>query len=141
MLELLYIVAWLIFASLVVEAISEIITSGDIFQWLRQLFARLVVPTIEDDPDNLPLYRRIAWLPYKLTTCGYCCSVWVATACAIFTPSEFYSFFPSVGYLFSLFILHRLSNWWHTGIELFRRGRVNTFDITMREDAAEDDDG
>lgn len=88
----------LLFIVISVEAISEIITSADIFTEVRGWFSR---------QENFVL-RFI----FRIISCGYCCSVWVSGCLAWALP------FTLTGYWFIniviyTFAVHRMANWYH----------------------------
>lgn len=81
-----------------VEAISEIITSSDIFVGLRGWFSR---------QENLIL-NFIS----RMITCGYCCSVWVSGTLAWSIPLSLTGYW-FIDIVINTFAVHRLSNWYH----------------------------
>lgn len=62
----------------------------------------------------------------KVTSCGYCCSVWI---------SMFFSFFEEARYfdniVLNILALHGFSNFFHIIYEFCRRGRVHTYDVNL----------
>jgi len=75
-----------------VEAVTEIVTSSNIFLSLREW-----------------IYLKSDFLG-KLIQCGYCTSVWISAMVAWAAPTPFH---PIFGYFIALFAIHRLSNLWH----------------------------
>lgn len=109
------IVTWLA-AVIFVEATVEIEVNSEIFQGFR---ARTI---------KIPW---VGWYLHGLFSCGYCLSVWVAAAAALFVPGDVVSWIASAtlgkltnnetpfviaDYLFKIFIIHRLANIWHEGV-------------------------
>jgi len=88
---------WLVLITISVEAITEIIVSGDIFTELRGWFSR----------QKNWLLNFIS----RLITCGYCCSVWVSALLAWYIP--IYSEYWIMDLVIKTFVVHRLSNWFH----------------------------
>ena len=81
------------------EAITEIIISGDIFLNFRNWLA-----------------KKSTFLQ-KLLSCGYCFSVWIASATAWLAPGQIADN-DIFNIIIKIFIIHRLSNVVH---ELFQR--------------------
>lgn len=111
-------------ASLVVERLTEIITSSvlsDILikSWLGPLMYR-------ENPR--PIHFIISFLN-KITSCGYCCSVWISAFIAFFHEARYFE-----TYFLNVFALHGFSNIIHVFYEIARRGRVRTYDIHMKKD-------
>ena len=67
--------------------------------------------------------RSVLLFVDKLTSCGYCCSVWVAGVISAIEPAYFNNVFLDA------MLLHGLSNLYHVLYELTRRGRINSYDI------------
>lgn len=84
---------------IVVEAITELIISGDIFLNLRNWLAKKSI------------------FLHKLLSCGYCFSVWVAATIAWLAPGNV-SENIIINIFVKIFVIHRLSNIIH---ELFQR--------------------
>ncbi len=135
---------WVICA-LAAERVTEIITSQDIFAWLRTGLAKIVIPV---GPNGEPITRglcaRILLFPvyvlYKIATCGMCNSVWSSMFFSLFLPgSHLYCIaYPSYGepdlwltYIPKVFGLCAMANFWHDVYRLVRRGRVRTYDIKL----------
>src|SRR3989304_5199624 len=105
MLELWIFIVSAIIIGLVIEAITEIIVASDfpVFLLLRNYFARLAIP--EDDD-----FTKVKWYHtffFKLFTCGYCCSVWVALGCSFFMLGGLFQFDFLNNILIKAFLLHR----------------------------------
>jgi len=113
-------------AVLATEAITEILVASELFDGLRRSIAQLAYPI--DEPTNGPQPGWV-WLN-KLTTCGYCMSVWVAAGVVWFLPGDYFGIVDNV--IVKGFALHRLSNWLHVTYELVRRGRARTYDIELK---------
>lgn len=62
----------------------------------------------------------------KVTSCGYCCSVWIAILFTFFDESRYFR-----NPLINILALHGLSNIIHIIYEFCRRGRVHTYDINL----------
>lgn len=86
------IVLW-IAAIIFVEAVTELILNGEIFEKFRELMFKL---------SNFT---------GSLVSCGYCLSVWVSASIAWALPLGF--FHPVVDFVVATFVLHRLSNIFH----------------------------
>ena len=86
--------------TIAVEAITEIIVNGDIFQDLRGWISR-----------NSPFFGM-------LVSCGYCLSVWTAMLFAGSIPFKIIDV-AVFDYVIKLFVLHRLSNVAHEAIIRF----------------------
>ena len=79
----------LVIKPIVVEAISEIITKSDLFSPLQNWA------------------KKRDTLVKKLFSCAYCLSVWISfIVCLFFTEHRY----PLI---LEIFIVHRLSNYWH----------------------------
>jgi hypothetical protein len=94
----------IIIAIIIVEAITNIITKSELFKPVRAYF-----------------FNKNKWI-HDLLDCGYCMSVWVGAATAIYLTF----FNVEVIDLFGLGIaLHRLSNIFHFIVDWFdyRRGQ------------------
>lgn len=115
----------LVVFSIVVEAITEILTAGKIFFGLRN------------------------WLQKKsnffgsMISCGYCLSVWVSMLVAVVYPFEITNIMI-IDYILWVFILHRFSNIIHEGFSRWFNRHPFLFFITMnreehgQEDSSED---
>lgn len=123
--------------AVVVEAVAEIITSSYLFEFVRTSIAKKALP---DDPSQARWYLALL---NKLIGCGYCCSVWLAFAASWTLPGDWFGPLPWDNLIFKMFLLHRLSNLYHSSFELLRRGRVKTHDValTMALKGAEEDGG
>ena len=84
---------------IMVEAVTEIIISSEIFLGIRNWFA-----------------KRSSFFQ-KLLSCGYCFSVWVAASVAWVLPGDVTTY-PYLDIIIKIFVVHRLSNVLH---ELFKR--------------------
>ena len=79
---------------LVVEGICEILTKADVFKFLQ------------DWSKPRDSFFK------KLLSCAYCLSVWVSfLICFVFADS-------SIPLVLEMFLVHRLSNWYHHIYEL-----------------------
>lgn len=79
-------------AIIAVEAITEILVAGKIFQSLRDF-----------------LISRNIFLLAGMFSCGYCMSVWVAASVGWIVPFPF----GVVGIPIKILVVHRLSNFFH----------------------------
>ena len=134
-------IQWLTVCVVATEAATEIVVDSKLFQPLLAKIKCIAYPE-NAPPPNTPKRIFFAWLT-ALTSCGYCFSVWVA---GFFAPlMAWYPLFPGwrwgtilwvVRLLFVwlayTMLIHRLSNWIHVAIEIHKRGRVNTYDHTVR---------
>lgn len=129
MFELWLFIISAIIIGLAVEAVTEIFVVGEfpVIFWLRTFAIKRALPNEED--NNVVRWYHVFF--YKLLTCGYCCSVWVAMLFVVLMPGKLFEFDCLNNIIVKIFLLHRFSNWWHSAFELFRRGRVNTVDINF----------
>lgn len=112
--------------SLAVEAITEIITSSELMNPLRQRIRRLAYTSPPTDNTNT---RAYAWLD-KLISCGYCTSVWVALiVCIWFDYAIVRDKYISV--VIMAFAIHRISNWIHVLYEIVRKGRISSMELAL----------
>jgi len=122
-----------------VEAVTEIIVDSQISQPFRDWWKEITYPA--DVPrENQCVQKLLVWFD-NLISCGYCTSVWVAMFFALFAPSIVSpSFF---NWLIFVFALHRFANWSHVAFELFKRGRVKSyeFDVNLNTNDEELDHG
>jgi hypothetical protein len=112
--------------AIAVEALTEIITSSELFTWIKAPLGRRALP---DDPQQLHWYWTML---YKLLSCGYCFSVWAAFGLAWVLPGEWFGLLPWDNLLVKWLLLHRLSNWWHIAYMLYQRGRIVPQDILLK---------
>lgn len=124
----------IIILAIVVEAITEIVTSSTLVAPLQATWRTWTYPI--DRPPSGKIQAVMAFID-QLWNCGYCSSVWVSAVVALFAPSLVSNIF--INWVIIVFLLHRLSNWLHVLYELVRRGRVKSFDIQMR--ITEEQDG
>tara|TARA_R110000751_G_scaffold6623_4_gene28181 strand:+ start:1887 stop:2351 length:465 start_codon:yes stop_codon:yes gene_type:complete len=148
MIELLF---CYLLGALAVEATSEIITSSDLTFGFRSWLKKIVYPEVPN--ENLNGFGRyvIAWFE-KLISCGYCTSVWVAAFLSLALPTIYSDITglgyagsepieQACGYMISVFVMHRLSNWIHVLFELVKKGRVKTFDIMYQNNENNENNG
>jgi hypothetical protein len=111
--------------AIIVERSTELITSSEISNMIfkNRLKSYLFDPSA---PPYDSLLRRFLLFFDKVTSCGYCCSVWVAFVVTIFSPVYFDVL------IFDVVLLHGLSNLYHVLYELLRRGRINTYDVDLK---------
>ena len=84
----------LVFIVIACEAITELLTTGDIFTELRGWLSR-------------------KWnFMSRLLACGYCFSVWPAMAIAWAVPLTITGY-CLIDIAIKIFAVHRLSNWFH----------------------------
>lgn len=84
----------LLFLTIFVEAVTEIIVSSDIFLSFRNFVGQ-----------HSSFFGQ-------LIHCGYCASVWVSASVA-WIPSTIVVGYPWLDYIVYVFVLHRLSNLFH----------------------------
>lgn len=113
---------------IVVEAVTEILTSSELTEPFRQAWKRQAYPIDGPPPDDFYQHARI-WSD-KLISCGYCTSVWVAAFFAIWAPTWFEPIL--INWICMTFVLHRLANWIHVVFELVKKGRVKTYDLELK---------
>ena len=166
-------VVWLVLYAVAVERATELIHKSKIFLPLRTWLQLTAYPDVID-PTALPdvvrhpapplepyvwrespfeqhLGRRLALFVSTMLDCGYCASVWVAAAFALWFPSynntNISQVYPvgstisqvdlrvyttgCVGWLLKLLVLHGLANLYHVVYERARTGRVRTYDISL----------
>jgi len=114
------------------EAVTEILTTSDIFDPVRQRIKRWVY-TFEGPPP-VTYYQSFKVFCDKLIGCGYCTSAWVAVIiCFItrpYTVAEFNVHWTV--YCFGIgIIVHRLSNMYHIIFQLLKKGRVEACDLEV----------
>lgn len=128
----------IILLSIVVEAVTEILTSSEITDPIRLKWKLWAYPDDKPPPDTTFQAFKI-WVD-KLISCGYCTSVWVAGFFAVFIPQlyEFQYYSGLLNWIGLTFLSHRISNWIHVVYELIRKGRVKTVDLVVK---MEDSDG
>lgn len=112
MLKVIIIMGMILFAVILVEAITQIITKSELFKPLRQFFF---------ERRKNRFYKYI----HDLLDCGYCVSVWVGWFVVfmfLYTDSVVLNVF------FAGIVLHRLSNILHFIIDRFDRN--SNIDLT-----------
>jgi hypothetical protein len=136
MQQLWLFIAFALIISIVIEAITEIIVESEfpLALWAREFATGFAIPK-DDDLSKIKWYHNFF---YKLLTCGYCCSIWIAFGCSFFIPDFQLNILNNI--VVKTFLLHRLSNWWHSAFELFRRGRVHTYDLNVIRERKDDND-
>lgn len=122
----------LLVLAIVVEAITEIITSAKITDPFRAFLFKKAYPSVPEDwpTDKSPPIGRVWWLWLNgLFSCGYCLSVWVAFPFCFCAPLWFSPIL--VNWVVMVFLIHRLSNWCHILFSLVKKGRVKTIDLEV----------
>lgn len=119
----------ILFLSIAVEAITEILTSSELTNPLRKKWKEWTYPLDTPPPDTF--FQNFKVYFDKLISCGYCTSVWVAGFLGIWTP-KFDLGSSVVDWLVITFVLHRFSTLFHVVYELIRKGRVKTFDLEIQ---------
>jgi hypothetical protein len=116
--------------AIIVERITEIITSSEISDIIFK--NRLKRHLFSGDKPSGSAFRSVLLFIDKITSCGYCCSVWVAGVISTVESAYFDNVFLDA------MLLHGLSNLYHVLYELTRRGRINSYDIkcTMANEVA-----
>ena len=120
----------MLFAIIAAEGLVELVTSSEIANILfkNRLKTRLHNLRLHCAKHNVRSYEKniLSFLD-KITSCGYCCSVWVALLLALDREIWLFNY-----YALNVLLLHRSSNYIHVCVELLRRGRVHTYDISHR---------
>lgn len=121
----------IIFLAISAEALTELVIESEfpLFNWFRGWLKRITFSPDKPPKEDFLQYFKIAI--YKLLTCGYCFSVWSAGFFALFSPINISNWF--ISWFISTMLIHRLSNTWHIIYELIMRGRVRTYDITLKQ--------
>jgi len=127
MYDMLSIILSILLISIVVEAITEIITTSSIFEPLR-LYIKQNAYTIP--PNDKILGYILMWLD-KLLSCGYCVSVWVSALTVSVSNINLLSDNLILGKILCIFLVHRISNWIHVIYELIRKGRIKEIELNM----------
>lgn len=117
--------------SIVVEAVTEIITSSELTKPLRGWWSRLTY-SIDEPPQDTYYQSFKIWFD-KLIGCGYCTSVWVAGFFNIWSPNVLTGD-NFVDWLINTFSTHRIATWIHVIYELVRKGRVQSHEISLKLD-------
>ena len=135
--------------AVVVEAISEIVTSSTLFFPVRNFLKKKSIAISEHYEDLLNnirtpvnifnLTKDVCLLLYyclitfldKLISCGYCTSVWVSGLVSIYIRIDIIDN-VFISWIISTFLFHRVSNLLHVLYERVRRGMVNTYDIELK---------
>lgn len=119
-------IAAIILAIIATEATTEIIVDSNIFAPMREWISNKAYP---EDPEKVS--KR--WLFINsLISCGYCLSVWVS----LFFVALLNAIEP-LGFVFSVilvFSIHRLSNWLHIAYQVFKLGRVKSYEVEWRRE-------
>lgn len=123
----------ILIAAIATEAITEILVDSKLFEPIRKYIAIKAFP---DVPENNSIYLFL----YKLTSCGYCLSVWVS---AIVVYSMMYNQMITnnnlIKWAILVFVIHRLANIFHVGIQVFTKGRVISLDVEMKMKESENE--
>jgi len=98
----------LIFAVVVTEAFTELITKAEITEPIRKFI-------FTKGHKN----RVFNWL-HRLLDCGYCTSVWIGAFMALFLFKDVHFVTPYLDWLFIGLVLHRFSNVLHFVIDKLR---------------------
>ena len=108
MLRVLIVIGLILFAVILTEAITEIITKSELFKPIRKFFFK--------KKEN----RLCNWI-HDLLDCGYCTSVWVAwfvaTCIIVVNNIVLNAFFAGI-------VLHRLSNIFHFIVDRIDRNSI-----------------
>ena len=105
MLRVIIVIGLILFAIILTEAITQLITKSELFKPIRKFFFK--------KREN----RFCSWI-HDLLDCGYCTSVWVGlgvVACMLFVNNIVLNVF------FAGIVLHRLSNVLHFVIDRIDR--------------------
>jgi hypothetical protein len=117
-----YLLLWLI-TVIAAERTTELVTTSEFFLWLRNFFAKKAeLPEDPTKPVSTPAWY---WkFLNKVTTCGYCFSVWAAL---LYVPALLGGAVAADWLVYDFLIkwvaLHGLANAYHAAYELLRRGR------------------
>lgn len=133
--------ASIILLSIVVEAVTEILTSSELTEPPRRKWKEWAYPFDAPPPDTYIQEFKV-WVD-KLISCGYCTSVWVAGFFGIWAPKLDLGN-QIINWLMVTFVLHRLSTWFHVVYELVKKGRVKTYDLEIQlklDEHSEENDG
>ena len=98
----------IVFAIIVTEAVTEIITKSQLFFPIRRFFFKRKK-------------YEFCYLIHELLDCGYCTSVWIG----VFT--SFYLYYESFNFIMLFLIglvIHRLSNVLHFIVDRINKGYV-----------------
>jgi len=119
-------VLWLMALVVATEAITEIIVDSEIMEPVRSFIFLKSLTSSEPAVSTVQPWAFI----HRLIHCGYCASVWVAMAAAMLAPWV-------VGYwvlnwLVMVFVIHRLSNFFHIVLQIIKKGRVRTYDLEIK---------
>jgi len=115
------------------EAITEIGTSSDIIAPWQKRWRLWTYPLDAPPPENPTKFHKFKVFINSLWSCGYCFSVWVAGVFAflgIYPDASVFICIP--WWVVNWMLIHRLSNLIHILFELIKRGRIKTYDLTMR---------
>lgn len=144
-MELLVWGKWLLICVVATEASTEIIVDSKLFDGFHHFVRQRAYPPDAPPPTGARLWWK--WLD-DLTSCGYCTSVWMAGLFVTLLPGYhqihwrgwwhlpgeilvWIGYVPPAWFAQKL-LVHRLSNWLHVAYQLVRRGRVRTYDHTVR---------
>ena len=108
MLRVIIVIGLILFATMLTEAITQLITKSEFFKPIRKFFFK--------KREN----RVCNWI-HELLDCGYCTSVWVGCVivfCMIFVNNMILNVF------FAGVVLHRLSNVLHFVIDRIDRNSI-----------------
>lgn len=97
----MYIIIILLIATILTEAITEIVTKSEIFEPIRAKIFKL-------SQNN----KFFVWL-HSLLDCGYCFSVWSGALVAILFFRDVHILHWGIDWFFIALVLHRLSNLFH----------------------------
>ena len=106
-----------------VERAVELITASVISDMIFREKLRAYI--YSEEPKNRYTLGVLKFID-KVTSCGYCCSVWIALFFTFFEDARFFS-----NPLINVLALHGFSNIIHILYEFCRRGRVHTYDINL----------
>ena len=97
----MHILIMFLLATILTEAITEIVTKSEIFEPLRANIFKL-------GQSN----KFFTWL-HSLLDCGYCFSVWSGALVAILFFRDIHLLHWSIDWFFVALVLHRLANLFH----------------------------
>lgn len=142
-IDLIVFLAITFLLSVVVEAVTEILTSSELTEPMRKKWKEWTYPLDSPPPDTYFQLFKV-WFD-KLISCGYCTSVWVAGFFGVWAPKFDFGHWL-INWLVIVFTLHRVATWVHVVYELIRKGRVKTHDLEVKlmieePDFPEEEDG
>ena len=139
MLRVITVIGLILFATILTEAITQIITKSELFKPIRKFFFK--------KKEN----RFCNWI-HELLDCGYCLSFWVTllvlsvynlAATEYLILLDFSNFNMLLNFITSLFIVHRLSGFIHGARDKYfdkslDKRYINILDYSLEGDTDND---